>query len=125
MEVLQSLVAAFACYCFGGAWPTFWLRARRLVPVQRLVVSTAQVGKSAAGLSCCWMVALAGDCIDNSVNTLSVAQAAWKGVDLVGMNAAKVIGSPWSECSGHRAVAAATACTRCRAVVARPGACRA
>ena len=68
-----------------------------LLPVQSLLASTAQVGESAAGalssildggtqlVSASTSVVRAA-----SVNTLSVAQAAWVGVDLVGMNATQV-----------------------------------
>ena len=77
-----------------------------LMPVQSLLVSTAQVGESAAGalssildggtqlVSASTSVVKAA-----SVNTLSVAQAAWIGVDLVGMNAAKVVGRVMGETS--------------------------
>ena len=70
-----------------------------LVPVQRLMVSTAQVGESAAGaltslLDGGTQLVTASTSVVRaaSVNTLSVAQAAWEGVDLVGMNATNVIG---------------------------------
>ncbi|CAE7309115.1 unnamed protein product [Symbiodinium sp. CCMP2592] len=77
-----------------------------LLPVQSLLVSTAQVGESAAGalssildggtqlVSASTSVVKAA-----SVNTLSVAQAAWIGVDLVGMNATKVVGRVLGETS--------------------------
>ncbi|CAE7534689.1 unnamed protein product [Symbiodinium sp. CCMP2456] len=77
-----------------------------LMPVQSLLVSTAQVGESAAGalssildggtqlVSASTSVVKAA-----SVNTLSVAQAAWIGVDLVGMNATKVVGRVMGETS--------------------------
>ena len=70
-----------------------------LMPVHSLLASTAQVGESAAGalssildggtqlVSASTSVVRAA-----SVNTLSVAQAAWVGVDLVGMNATQVVG---------------------------------
>ncbi|OLP75372.1 hypothetical protein AK812_SmicGene44843 [Symbiodinium microadriaticum] len=70
-----------------------------LVPVQRLMVSTAQVGESAAGaltslLDGGTQLVTASTSVVRaaSVNTLSVAQAAWEGVDLVGMNATNVLG---------------------------------
>ena len=88
-----------------------------LVPVQRLMVSTAQVGESAAGaltslLDGGTQLVTASTSVVRaaSVNTLSVAQAAWEGVDLIGMNATNVIGrGPWSKCSSHRAVAVLSA----------------
>ncbi|CAE7791178.1 unnamed protein product [Symbiodinium sp. CCMP2592] len=77
-----------------------------LAPVQSLLVSTAQVGESAAGalssiLDGGTQLVTASTSVMRaaSVNTLSVAQAAWVGVDLVGMNATKVVGRVLGETS--------------------------
>ena len=70
-----------------------------LAPIQRLLASTASVGESAAGALSSILdggtqlvTASTSAVRAASFNTLGVAHAAWIGVDLVDMNATKIVG---------------------------------
>ena len=70
-----------------------------LAPIQRLLASTASVGESVAGALSSILdggtqlvTASTSAVRAASFNTLGVAHAAWIGVDLVDMNATKIVG---------------------------------
>ena len=97
-KVLKRLRALLLWSCVAYVLAAGPLR-EMLMPIQRLLASTASVGESAAGALSSILdggtqlvTASTSAVRAASFNTLGVAHAAWIGVDLVDMNATKIVG---------------------------------